>query len=216
MLRQTQPTNPTPPTPANGKRCSEMWPKAFDGPRIDLAWHPSLAEVAQRVTAWHKSERGGLVLAGGYGCGKTSIARIVLHAVGGPLPMIDWSSGQAESIWTATFYSEPELLEDIRRSYKENGEGFIVSRCQRAKLLIYDDAGAGYVREESQRWYEDILWRILNDRGDKKTLITTNLTPPEFQARIGGRAWSRLREMLGPAENYVSMFDVPDFRGKDW
>jgi DNA replication protein DnaC len=157
-----------------------------------------------------------LVLAGGYGCGKTTIAKIVLHAVGGPVAVIDWDGGKPESIRNATFYSEPELLEAIRESYSGNGEAGILNSCQRARLLILDDIGAGYVKEESQRWYEDILWRILNERADKKTLVTTNLKPPELQGRIGGRAWSRLKEMLGSSENYVNLFDVPDYRGKDW
>jgi DNA replication protein DnaC len=193
-----------------------LWPKDFQGPQIDLNWHPSLKGAVNQVIAWHNKPVGGLVLAGGYGCGKTTIARIALHAVGGPVSVIDWESGQPQSVRTATFYGEPDLLEAIRESYSGNGETGILSYCQRAKLLILDDIGAGYVKEESQRWYEDILWRILNERNDKKTLVTTNLTPPELQARIGGRAWSRLKEMLGSSENYVSLFDVPDYRGKDW
>ena len=136
--------------------------------------------------------------------------------MGGAIPIIDWSSGYAESVHNGVFYSEPDLLADIRRGYSDGSEAGVVGRCQRAKLFIFDDVGAGYVKEESQRWYEDVLWRILDERTARKTLITTNLTPPEFQARIGGRAWSRLRELLGAAENYVSMFEVPDYRGKDW
>lgn len=193
-----------------------LWPKEFAGPQVDLDWHPSLGEVTRRVASWHKQEAGGLVLAGGTGCAKTTIARIVLHAVGGPIPVIDWSSGRAESVRNAVFSSEPDLLEDIRRGYNTGGEAHIVGACQRAKLLILDDVGAGYVREESQRWYEDILWRILNERANKKTLLTTNLAPPELQARIGARAWSRLKEMLGSSDNYVGMFDIPDYRGKGW
>jgi DNA replication protein DnaC len=168
------------------------------------------------VAEWHSEPSGGLVLAGGYGCGKTSIAKIVLRAVGGPIPIILWDTGQPESIRNAVFYSEPDLLEDIRKSYSGGGEAGLISHCQRTKLLIFDDVGAGYVKEESQRWYEDILWRILNERADKRTLITTNLTPPELQTRIGGRAYSRLKEMLGSSDNYVSLFNVPDYRGKDW
>lgn len=213
----------TPKTPNTGNEWSNqpgnLWPKDFQGPQIDLEWHPRLKAAITQIVAWYKQPAGGLVLAGGYGCGKTTIARIVLHAVGGPIPIIIWDGPQPESVRNAAFYGEPGLLEEIRASYGDDSsgsEGAIVSQAQRAKLLILDDIGAGYVKDESQRWYEDILWRILNERTDKKTLLTTNLTPPELQSRIGGRAWSRLKEMLGSSDNYVSLFDVPDYRGKDW
>lgn len=220
--QKMKPQNSTPPIPTTGNGCSNqpnLWPKEFQGPQVDLNWHPRLKEAVQRIIFWHSQPAGGLVLAGGYGCGKTTLARIVLHAVGGPIPIIIWDGPQPESVRNAVFYSEPELLEDIRGSYSDRASGSessIVSQCQRAKLLIFDDVGAGYVKEDSQRWYEDILWRILNERFNQKTLLTTNLTPPELQARIGGRGWSRLKEMLGSSENYVSLFDVPDYRGKDW
>lgn len=217
----------TPPTPAlsavrNGIECSDqlnLWPKDFHGPQINLDWHPSLTEAVNRLISWYNKPAGGLVLAGGYGCGKTTMAKIALHAVGGPVSVINWESGQPESIRNAVFYSEPELLEDIRRTFGPQGEGSeqqIVSNCQRAKLLIFDDVGAGYVKDESRRWYEDILWRILNERTNKKTLITTNLMPPDLQSRIGGRAYSRLKELLSSSDNYVYLFDVPDYRAKDW
>ena len=216
---KTQPDS-IPPTPTTGRNLSNqpsLWPKDFQGPQIDLNWHPDLKAAVRRVIDWFDRESGGLVLAGGYGCGKTSIARIVLHAIGGPIPIIIWDGPQPESIRNAVFYSEPGLLEEIRHSYSDgNGEASIVSQCQRARLLILDDVGAGYVKDESQRWYEDILWRILNERTDKKTLLTTNLIAPDLKSRIGGRAYSRLKELLSTSENYVSLFDVPDYRGKDW
>jgi DNA replication protein DnaC len=217
-----QPTNQqvtsTPPTPTTGKPCSSLWPTSLEwtGPQVDLSWHPSLPQVVKHLSDWHKSTFGGLVLAGDRGCGKTTLTKIVLHAVGGPIPVIDWSSGRPESIRNAVFQAEPELLEDIRGSYSSGGEANIVSQCRRARLLILDDVGAAYVKEESQRWYEDILWRLLNERGQLKTLVTTNLTPPELKGRIGSRAWSRLQEILDSPDNYINMFEVPDYRARNW
>lgn len=196
----------------------QPWPATpqWTGPQIDLAWHPLLPQVVRRLSEWHKGTFGGLILGGGYGCAKTTLARVVLHAVGGPIPVIDWSSGRPESIRNATFYAEPELLEDIRDSYGSGSETRIINQCRRAKLLILDDVGAAYVKEESARWYEGIFWRLLSERGQLKTLITTNLTPPELRGRIGSRAWSRLQEILNGPDNYINMFEVPDYRARNW
>lgn len=204
-------------TPTNGRPCSNLWPKnATTGPQISLSWHPDLPGVIRRLVDWYKQPYGALVLAGGYGSGKTTMAKIILHAIGGPIPVIDWSSGRAVSVRNAIFYTEPELLEDIRKSYSSDGETRIIGQCRTARLLILDDLGAAYVKEESSRWYEDIIWRMLNDRALLKTLITTNLTPPELKTRIGGRAFSRLQEMLGGPDNFVGMFNIKDYRAKDW
>lgn len=178
--------------------------------------HPEIDAAIRALVKWYDFPSGSLVLAGGYGCGKTSLARIVYQHSGGPIIITDWNSPRMEQIVNATFYSEPDLLEDIRRSYSGDGEAKIISRCQKSNLLILDDIGAAYVKEESQRWYEDIIWRIFDNRNNKKTLITTNLNPAELKARIGGRCWSRLQEMLINSSNYVGMFNVPDYRQKDW
>lgn len=197
-----------------------MWPgnPNFTGPRIDLSWHPSLERVTRELSTWHKEESGGLVLAGGYGCAKTTLAKIILHAVGGPAIVMDWSSGRPESIRNALFYSEPALLDEIRLGYSSSGSSDerIIRLCQQARLFILDDLGAGHYSEDSQRWYEHICWRIFNERQGLKTLVTTNLTPPEVKSRLGGRAWSRLQEILGRPDRYIGMFDVPDYRAKEW
>jgi DNA replication protein DnaC len=151
-------------------------------------------------------------LTGGYGCGKTTLANIVYKFSGGAAPFINWSEEGAATVYPAAFYSEPDLLDDIRRSYGDTGEAKIIKRCQKSDILILDDLGAGYVKEDSQRWYEGIMWRLFDGRETRKTLITTNLDPAELKIRIGGRCWSRLMDMLGGPEGFVSMFGVPDYR----
>lgn len=191
----------------NGMQCSEV--RCWHGLKVN---HPQLDTAIRSVVRWYNEGEGALVLAGGYGCGKTSLAKLVYQFSGGPIILTDWNSPRLEQVVNATFYSEPDLLEEIRKSYHGEGEAKIVSRCQKSKLLILDDLGAAYVKEESGRWYEDIMWRIFDNRKDKKTLITTNLDPFELKKRIGGRCWSRLQEMLGSGDNFVGMFNVPDYR----
>lgn len=197
--------------PKNGPSCQEA--KVWHGLKV---YHPEIDAAIRSVVGWYNSPSGALVLTGGYGCGKTSLARIVHELSGGPAPFIEWTEGGSVTVYPATFYSEPDLLDDIRRSYGDVGEAKIVKRCQRSDILILDDLGAGYVKEDSQRWYEGIMWRLFDGRETRKTLITTNLNPAELKVRIGGRCWSRLQEMLGGPDGFVGMFGVPDYRQRGW
>lgn len=64
-----------------------------------------------------------------------------------------------------------------------------------AGLLVVDDLGREYLKEGSEyaprRWDEFFNLRY---QSNLSTIITTNLTPGEFEARYGERNMSRLRE----------------------
>lgn len=197
----------------NGQSSVEV--KVWNGIEV---YHPEIDQAIRQVVAWYGGTNSvmALVLTGGYGCGKTSLANVVYKLSGGSCPFIRWTDEGPVSVYPATFYSEPDLLDDIRRSYGEQGETKIIKRCQKSEILILDDLGAGYVKDESQRWYEDIMWRIFDSRAKSKTLITTNLNPAELKIRLGGRCWSRLQEMLGGPDRFIGMFGVPDYRQRGW
>lgn len=168
--------------------------------------HPELKSAQERILNWYNDLWGmdtgrALILAGGCGCGKTHLALSIhrLYIEGG-----------------AVFFSEPEMIAGIRTSYngKSQQENTIVNAARRAHLLILDDVGASRVKEENLDWIQDIYWRIFNHRvlSQLPTLITTNLDLAALAERLGERAASRLMEMLGGEENYISLFNVPDYR----
>lgn len=179
--------------------------------------HSEIDLAIRSIVDWYNADTpGAIILAGNYGCGKTSLARVVYQFSGGPVMLTDWTGRGPVQFLNALFLSEPNLLEDIRKSYSSGGESGVIGRCQKARLLILDDLGAAYVKDDSRAWYEDIMWRLFDGRGDKKTLITTNLNPIELKSRLGGRCWSRLQEMLVRSSNVVSMFGVPDYRARNF
>lgn len=169
------------------------------------------------VYGWYGRRVGAVVLSGGTGCGKTHIARRVLAACGGVHYRL---TDDLRTVRNAVFYDEANLLADIRASYNgySNSEDRIISGCQSTAWLFLDDLGVAYVRDGSQRWYEDLMWRIFDVRAENllPTLITTNLTPPELKTRLGQRAYSRLQGMLGDPRNFINMFGVPDYRARNW
>lgn len=160
-------------------------------------------------------------MAGNPGCGKTLLARILLHAAGGQYRAIDYTDEGIVSVWNAVFKAEPELLDEIRETYGyEGGTRQLINKCANARLLIIDDLGAGYVKDGSQEWYTALMWRFLDNRKDKRTIVTTNLSPQEFSKHIGPRAWSRLKEVLGltasGSSNVIDLFNVPEYRAINW
>lgn len=202
----------------------KTWPvtNQWTGPTVDLSIHPALHLAAQAVSELSKNTAGSVVLAGNPGCGKTLFARILMHAVGGEYRTIDYVNGQMVSGWSAAFYAEPHLLDLIRESYAyEGGTNQLMSKCRSANLLILDDVGAGYVKDNSSEWYDSLMWRFLDGRKDKRTLITTNLRGNDLKDRLGERSFSRLKEMMSVGvingrDNFISLFDVPDYRANKW
>ena len=171
------------------------------------AYCDKLLAAKRAVGEWYNDglDRGeALVMSGGYGCGKTHLARVVIHAYADP----------ANSIMV----SEADLIAQIRASYDGAGsEKMIISTLRRARLLILDDVGTAHVKAESQSWLEDIYWRLLDRRSEMHlgTLITTNLVAEQLGKRIGGRAYSRLLGMMN-GRNWVDLFGVKDYRLKGW
>lgn len=153
--------------------------------------------IDRLIRWWWGAESPGLLLAGGCGAGKTTLADMVLGwAIARNIP--------------SKFYSEPDLLDTIRESYGRKQTG-LVQRLAETPLLILDDIGAGYAKADD--WYQEIYWLLLDPRNRPgyRTLITTNLMPEPFKTRIGVRAASRLRELV-PPDFVCLMFDVPDYR----
>jgi DNA replication protein DnaC len=171
------------------------------------AYNENLKYAKRRVAEWFNEgwDSGeALVLAGGYGSGKTHLARVVLSTC---MPHM------------VVMISEPDMLANIRATYDGDGtEKMIMGNYRRAPLLIIDDVGTAHVKDNSRGWLEDIYWRILDRRSEINTplLMTTNLSLYELGQWIGGRALSRLQGMMGDNGNFVDLFGVDDYRTRGW
>ncbi|MCP4363525.1 MAG: ATP-binding protein [Chloroflexi bacterium] len=209
------------------------WPDypAWTGPTINPSEHPDLVKAVEAIRRLDSGNAECVILAGSVGCGKTLLANIYSHSqkkqysIDGEIVNV----GQPARL---IFKTEPALLEEIRSTYgkqhrgtqKDADQGKIIRQCSNTQNLIIDDIGIGHVKADSMNWYYDICWQLFNDRTGKRTLITTNLTPAELAARVGTRSMSRLKGLMGAnadeeiagCENFVSLFEVPDYRGKNW
>jgi hypothetical protein len=150
----------------------------------------------------------------GYGCGKTTLAKIVHHAIG--YCYITPETKLFEVYPFGKFYESRMLMAlfDEDRSRADH----ILHNIDR--LLVVDDVG----REGTLKWErrdpelqleekQDRYYTIINKCYERGTgiLITSNMTSRELAAYLGGASWSRLLQMA-PKKYRINMTGVRDMR----
>jgi DNA replication protein DnaC len=182
-------------------------------------YHPALPAAIKTIKRWYNErlpQGGAIMLAGGYGCGKTHLAEAIHELYG----------------FRSLFWNETEFFKTIQRTYNKGTrqtEGEILDRLVRADLLVYDDLGDYKARDDnSLAWIQNIYRYIFNSRCDRDRAVffTTNLAMTArdgnddawspLEERIGPRNFSRLLGALDKAEYYVDLFAVSDYRMRNF
>ena len=117
-----------------------------------------------------------LTIYGGYGSGKTHLAVGIAQAVD----------------MQVIFANVPELLNHLRNltgknnSFRYTGE---FERIKSAPLLVLDDMGAEYKKDDASLWADEQIYQIINFRHWEAmpTIITTNDDVFHMDGRIGSR-----------------------------
>jgi DNA replication protein DnaC len=151
-----------------------------------------LAQVSPR----RRNLNGSLFLHGPAGTGKTHLAVALLRE----------HLKEFESIFPGRFVEVPELLMEIRDTFREKAEHSemeLLDRYSCCELLVLDDLGA----EKPSEWVTQTLYLLINRRytGEKRTIVTSNLSLPQLSERLGDRIVSRL----------AGMCEVVELTGKD-
>ena len=122
-----------------------------------------------------------LMLTGGTGSGKTTIACAILKEY--------MYAGNRD----CEFVTVPDLLLEIRSTFQKDStvhEKDVIDRYTKADLLVLDDLGSEKVSEFALQSFYLILDRRIRDM--KGTIVTTNLTIAEVKENYGARIASRL------------------------
>lgn len=113
--------------------------------------------------AWAERPHGWLCLHGAYGAGKSHLAASIAHVL-------------VASHWSVRYRSVPGMLDAIKAGFKDGTADQVFADVLAADLLILDDLGAQHL----SGWSYERLFRLLNERQDKATIITMNAHPDDL------------------------------------
>lgn len=117
-----------------------------------------------------------ILLAGSVGTGKTHLAYAATKAI-------------TDKGYIALFVTVTELLESIRSTFddKQITQAKAKEIYKTADLLVLDDIGAEYIRENNsgESWAAEVVLDLINARTDKPTIFTTNLSDSELKDHYG-------------------------------
>lgn len=134
----------------------------------------------------------GYYIWGGIGTGKTYLICALVRAYLLRLQEL----GKLDSWYTPKIASVPDILLDIKHSFKEHStksEQDIIYKYSKTKCLLLDDLGT----EKLSDWVIQTLYSIVDNRYNEElqTIFTSNLSLDSIQERIGDRIPSRIAEM---------------------
>lgn len=144
-----------------------------------------LAFARRICREWAKGARNNVVFQGEAGTGKSHLAFAIVKAL----------SDYTKDI--AIFINVTDLLMKIKADFSQ--EEFLINKIASAKFLVLDDLGM----EKDSDWSYGILYNILNKRAN--TIITTNMTAAEIQARYGRPFMTRV--MKGVDDEHFLVFN---------
>lgn len=142
------------------------------------------------LRAWrdHWDFSTGLILAGNYGFGKTTLQLALMH------DLADKLIARKMSVRLVTAL---EFIRQLQRGFEpghEPGESYdvVLENYQTCGLLFFDDLGA----ERMTEWVDQQFKLLIDWRYDKNLpmFMTTNLTAAEMKTHLDGRVFERLRE----------------------
>ena len=157
----------------------------------------------------------------GYGCGKTTLAKIIHFAAAYIQQLTD-----SDVFWIQP-YGKFYTSRDLMAAFDADADKLYAHMRGFGRLLVIDDVG----REGTLRWEKrdpemqleekrDRYYTIINHCYEKgiSLVITSNMSSRELAAFLGGASWSRLLQMC-PPEYRVNMTGVRDMRPllvNDW
>lgn len=163
-----------------------------------------VAIQAKTLSDQLKIDNFNVVLLGGAGVGKTSLAIAMITALR--------RTGKSAMVISTT-----ELVSKLNRSYDFKDAQREIAKVEQGAydcdVLLLDDLGTesgGRVKEIRTDMY-DLMYRISNARTNKTTIITTNNTPVELGKIYSEKIVSRL--LPKRKERCIDMHGLKDVRG---
>ena len=181
-------------------------PRAYEGDTfadyIVTGANKDAVDAAHMMVA---DEIKGLFLHGEKGTGKTKLAAIIANE-------------RARTGHPVLFASVPDLMADIRRSFKDETTSEAVQAVKNAPFLVLDDLGA----EKMTEWVGEQLFCIVNHRYNERlaTVVTSNYSPTQVIAHMAtvDRDGNVIDDLQGKRimSRIYGMCERVEIRGTDW
>ena len=181
-------------------------PRAYEGDTFaDYAVTAANRDAVDAAHMMVADEIKGLFLHGEKGTGKTKLAAIIANeraGVGKPV----------------LFASVPDLMADIRRSFKDGTTSEAVQAVKNTPFLVLDDLGA----EKMTEWVGEQLFCIVNHRYNEclQTVVTSNYNPTQIIRRMAtvDRGGNVIDDMQGQRimSRLYGMCERVEIKGADW
>lgn len=166
----------------------------------------ALDQVYDICTQYAKNPSVGrtIVIYGENGCGKSTIAKSVTRwatAIGKLLKPVINSQTDEFSQPVCMFVNWPKVVDNFKPPLSDYA---IVSDMEAAHLLVIDDVGAEH---DPSKIGVEKLYIALNRREHRWNIITTNISPDQWQAKFERRVSSRLFRNA----QHIDLSLVPDY-----
>ena len=181
-------------------------PRAYEGDTFEdyavTDGNKGAVAAAKLMTA---GEIGGLFVHGVRGTGKTMLAAIIANE-------------RAKAGHPVLFASVPDLMADIRGSFKDNSTSETVQAVKETPFLVLDDLGS----EKMSEWVGEQLFCIVNHRYNEQlpTVVTSNYSPAEIIAHMAtvDTLGNVIDDMQGQRimSRIYGMCERVEIKGADW
>ena len=181
-------------------------PRAYEGDTFAdytvTATNKDAVDAAHMMVA---DEIKGLFLHGEKGTGKTKLAAIIANE-------------RARAGSPVLFASVPDLMADIRSSFKDGTTSEAVQAVKETPFLVLDDLGS----EKMSEWVGEQLFCIVNHRYNEclQTVVTSNYNPTQIIRRMAtvDRGGNVIDDMQGQRimSRIYGMCERVEIKGADW
>ena len=181
-------------------------PRAYEGDTFaDYAVTAANRDAVNAAHMMVADEIKGLFLHGEKGTGKTKLAAIIANE-------------RARAGSPVLFASVPDLMADIRSSFKDGTTSEAVQAVKNTPFLVLDDLGA----EKMTEWVGEQLFCIVNHRYNEclQTVVTSNYNPTQIIRRMAtvDRGGNVIDDMQGQRimSRIYGMCERVEIRGADY
>ena len=150
-----------------------------------------LGDAHRRCEAWADDPSGWLFIHGAFGAGKSHLAAAIANE-------------QQQAGAVVRFVTVNKLLDTLTAALRDRTSDALIADLIACDMLILDELAGAHLAECASDWRFGRIERLINERLDKPTVITSNLAPDDLAQPHDLRA-ERLADRIAGVSQIVWM-----------